>query len=180
LRNDTLFDTWYVNFAKYIKIIHSIIPFTGLCLRNGSQSAACYCPNFRNSSRNFFGTTLLTECSSVVPGTICDLKCKADGNFISFVMIRNKLIITLLNCIGKCMIDGNGQKFCKCQKGYSGLTCEKSSEPWNPDIIPNSTPAVDLCAEMVCRNGGKCEVIEQIAYCRFKNGFELVKKQLYN
>jgi hypothetical protein len=68
------------------------------------------------------------------------------------------------------MVDGTGRKFCKCQKGYSGPTCEKNSYDYNnenlpPDFNKNAT-AVDLCLNMKCRNNGKCEVIDSIAYCR--------------
>lgn len=77
----------------------------------------------------------------------------------------------LIILLGKCMIDENGRKFCKCQKGYSGSTCEKNSYDYNNENLPpdfhQNTTSVDLCLNRVCLNGGKCEVIEQIAYCRY-------------
>ncbi|XP_021948531.2 low-density lipoprotein receptor-related protein 1 isoform X4 [Folsomia candida] len=116
----------------------------GICLRTGSSEATCSCSSQKTGS---YESPIVSECTSLK--VACELKCKSEG---------------------KCMIDGTGRKFCKCQKGYSGPTCEKNSFDYNnenlpPGFNPNTT-LVDLCVNMVCRNGGKCEVIEQIAYCR--------------
>lgn len=74
----------------------------------------------------------------------------------------------ILFLVGKCMMDGSGHKSCRCQKGYSGNLCDKKSYDTNTDNVPTDTNsgAEDLCLKKKCLNGGQCEVISGIAYCR--------------